>query len=73
MKHELKVGNLYPAKGGRGSTKYWLVISRNGTACPVLGLDKDYNIVSAHTYASYAMEARTPIGWIDITLLRFEP
>lgn len=67
-----EVGNLYAAKGGR-DTKFWLLVSiKPGTtsAC-VLGLDAEFNIVSAHTYATYALERRKVVGRVNIEEVRF--
>lgn len=67
-----KVGDIYPAKGGI-DTKMWLVVSikeRTGSVC-VLGLDEEWNIVSAQTYASHAMRHRRLIGHVNIEEIRF--
>jgi len=67
-----EVGNIYAAKGGR-DTKFWLLVSiKPGTtsAC-VLGLDAEFNIVSAHTYTTYALERRKVVGRVNIEEVRF--
>jgi len=69
---EPEVGNIYAAKGGQ-DTKFWLLISiKPGTtsAC-MLGLDKDWNIVSAQTYATYAIERREVLTKINIEEIQF--
>lgn len=65
--HVVRVGNVYKSKsnGPHGriyGTLYWLVIGisapdrhRNGVA-HLLGLDKDWNIVSACSYGIWAVE-----------------
>lgn len=70
--HEPKVGNLYRSKGGR-DTKFWLLLSiKPGTtsAC-CLGLDENRNVVSAQTYATYALERREVIGRINVEDIKF--
>lgn len=67
-----RVGDIYAAKGGR-DTKFWLLVSiKPGTqsAC-VLGLDKDFNVVSAQTYTTYALERRAVLGHVNIEEVRF--
>lgn len=79
FEHEPIEGNLYRAKGGRG-TKVWLLISikptefpnlRSNTAC-LLGLDDDNNIVSAQTYGIHALRHREVIGHVNVEDMRFE-
>ena len=78
FEHEPRVGNLYRSKGGR-DTRFWLLISIKPTSCPklrsdtacLLGLDDDYNIVSAQSYGIHALRHREVIGYIDIEEIRF--
>ena len=72
MKNEPKIGNLYPSKGGR-DTKFWLLISikEKENRAILLGLDKDFEIVSGQTYSLSTFERRTPIGFMDIEDIRF--
>lgn len=68
---EPEVGNLYAAKGGRG-TKFWLLIAlkENGGAV-LLGLDDESNIVSGQTYGAHALRHREVIGWINVEEINF--
>ena len=65
---EVRVGNIYPAKGGRKSpgTEFWLVVAlrTNGAVC--LGLDAGGEIVSATTYLKSAMRERPVIGKLSM-------
>lgn len=64
-------GNLYAAQGGK-PTKFWLVVAVRGTSCPMLGLDADMNVVSAQTYATYALERRNIVGFAELSEVRFQ-
>lgn len=68
---EPKPGNLYRSKGGL-DTRFWLLISikKGRTAC-LLGLDDEFNIVSAQSYAIHAVRHREVIGFIPIEDIRF--
>lgn len=56
-------GDVYPAKGGRGDTKYWLVVSINSRGyASVLGLDEHGNVVSGQTYGAWAFKDRRLLG-----------
>ena len=78
FEHEPRVGNLYRSKGGR-DTRFWLWVSIKPTSCPtlrsntacLLGLDEDYNIVSAQSYGIHALRHREVIGHVNIEELRF--
>jgi hypothetical protein len=67
---KVEPGNLYAAQGGK-PTRYWLVLAVNATSCPMLGLDENLNIVSAHTYALHAMERRPVLDKIDLGQVAF--
>lgn len=65
----VKVGNVYRSKatgpkGWKAGTRYWLVVAVtknpgvNHEACHMLGLDKDWNIVSTTSYGTHAMADR---------------
>lgn len=64
-------GNLYAAQGGK-PTKFWLVVAVRGRSCPMLGLDADMKVVSAQTYATYAIERRKIVGFVNLSEVRFE-
>jgi len=61
----VQVGDVYPAKGGRGDTRFWLVVSlgHSGQSAHMLGLNADGVIVSTASYNSGALEERQRIGW----------
>lgn len=60
---EPEVGNLYIAKGGRGSTAYWLVVARTpSNGCVLLGLDSLGVVVSSANYNSHAVKDRPLVG-----------
>lgn len=66
---EVSVGDVYPAKstgpgGRRDGTRYWLVISVGrrrpifNVSCHLLGLDKNWNVISTASYGAHAMQER---------------
>lgn len=62
---EPKVGNVYRAKGGRGSTCFWLLVAMGGgDAMHMLGLDRDGNIVSTASYTRGAIDGREVVGFV---------
>lgn len=74
---EVRVGNLYPSKGGR-DTRFWYVISIKkstsrirGDRAILLGLDKEFKIVSSQTYGLYALAEREPIGHYPLSEVTF--
>lgn len=58
----IKVGDMYQAKGGRGDTAAWVVAAVRGDTLHMLGIDKSGEIVSTASYGAHAMEGRTCIG-----------
>lgn len=62
-----KVGNVYPAQGGR-PTVAWIVvgISSASNYAYLLGVDRNGNISGTQTYAIHALEARPLIGCCDV-------
>lgn len=62
LQPEVMVGNVYPAKGGRGGTVAWLVVSVTEKMAHVLGLNVEGEIVSTFSYGIHAFESRDIIG-----------
>ncbi len=58
----LKVGDVYPAKGGRGHTVGWVVVALKEATAYVLGFDKDGEITTAQNYAYHSFEGRERLG-----------
>lgn len=69
---EVVPGNVYPAKGGKGDTEYWLVVSLTKNGCNLLGFDKDGNPCSTASYLRSAMRERPLIGRANIEALVLE-
>lgn len=74
---EVRVGNLYPSKGGR-DTRFWYVISIkrstskiHGDRAILLGLDDEFNIVSSQTYGLHAFENRELLGHFPLSEVTF--
>lgn len=74
---EVRVGNLYPSKGGR-DTRFWYVISikksksrYQGDRAVLLGLDEEFNIVSSQTYALHVLEERELLGNFPLSEVTF--
>lgn len=56
------VGDVYRAKGGRGDTKFFVIVSMRGNMAHALGLDSDGNIVSTTSYAISVFAERNLVG-----------
>lgn len=56
-------GNVYKAKGGRGDTKFWLIVSVRGLYCYCLGLNTSGEVVSASGYGCHAFHDREVVGF----------
>ena len=69
---EVAPGNVYPAKGGKGDTEYWLVVSLTKNGCNLLGFDKDGAPCSTASYLRSAMRERPLIGRTNIDNLVLE-
>jgi hypothetical protein len=70
---EVRVGNVYPVKGGRMSRfavgMVCIAISEprsaiDGRMCHMVTVSKDGEIVSTASYGLHAMEERMPIGFV---------
>ena len=63
---EVKVGNIYPAKGGakgeKGGTKFWLVVGLTQHGAHAIGLNDEGEIVSATSYLKSAFASRPILG-----------
>jgi hypothetical protein len=58
-----KVGDVYPAKGGRGENRFWVVIAVNKNhyaAC--IGIGEEGQVTSCQTYGAWAFEDRPLVG-----------
>lgn len=59
---DVAVGNVYRSKAtgpkGRDGTIYWLVVSVQGNACHMLGLNRNWEVVSTTSYGVRVMEER---------------
>ena len=65
-------GNVYPAKGGKADTEYWLVVSLTKNGCNLLGFDKGGAPCSTASYLRSAMRERPLIGRENIESLVLE-
>lgn len=65
LRPTVEVGNVYPAKGGRGGTVAWLVVSTTERMAHVLGISSEGEIVSTASYAMHAFESRDLIGYCE--------
>jgi hypothetical protein len=63
---EVKPGNIYPAKGGKGDTEYWLVIAVSTTGAHLIGFNKEGIPCSTASYLKGAMRERPVIGRVDL-------
>lgn len=63
---ELRVGNVYPSKGGRG-TRYWVVINIREKGVDLIGLDAEGEISGATSYGRWAFEngSRPLLGRVE--------
>ena len=70
----VKVGDVYPSKGGRGDNRYWVVINVNKSgyaAC--IGIGEEGQVTSCQTYGAWAFEDRPLLGRCDgIEEMNFE-
>ncbi len=62
---DVMVGDIYPAKGGRGGTSAWLVVGVTEKMAHVLGLNVEGEIVSTSSYGVLAFECRERIGFVE--------
>ncbi len=72
---EVRVGDVYPAKGGSGDTAIWVVVatSGDGKSVKVLGVDTYGDIVSATGYNMHSLRSRHKIGFVkELSELAFD-
>lgn len=66
----VQVGDIYPAKGGRGNrggqpgySAFWVVVAINARGyAALLGIDREGQVVGAQTYSVHALEGRLLVG-----------
>lgn len=62
----VQVGEIYPAKGGRGNrggqpgySAFWVVVAINARGyAALLGIDREGQVVGAQTYSVHALEPK---------------
>jgi hypothetical protein len=58
----VKVGDVFPARGGRGGTVAWVVVSVGDNVAHLLGCNVAGEIVSTSSYNLHALENRPMLG-----------
>ena len=66
---EVLPGNIYPAKGGKKNTDYWLVIAVSDHEAHLIGFNSEGEPVSTASYNKSAMRERPVIGRCDLSAL----
>ena len=66
---EVIPGNIYPAKGGKKNTDYWLVIATSDHGAHLIGFNSEGEPVSTASYNKSAMRERPVIGRCDLSAL----
>lgn len=56
------IGDVYRAKGGRGETKFFVVVAITGRVAHALGLNREGDIVSTTSYGCEVFAARDVVG-----------
>jgi len=68
---DVAVGDVFPAKGGKGDTAIWIVAALRSNSAYLLGVNRDGEIVSTTSYGLHALRDRVVIGrCTDLTDLR---
>ena len=72
--HDVRPGNVYPAKGGRKTpgTEWWLVVAVSNTGAHCLGFNNEGAVCSATTYLKSAMRERPIVGRVDLSAIKLE-
>lgn len=52
----LRVGNVYPAKGGKGDTKYWVVLAIYKDSAHMIGLNSNGQITKTQSYGVHVFD-----------------
>lgn len=66
-----EVGDVYRAKGGRGETRFWLIVCITNQTAHALGLNAEGEIVSTTSYGLHVFAERWRAGrCADIAELR---
>jgi len=60
--HDVVVGDVLQAKGGRGDTALWVVAAVRGNSVHLLGVSRDGDIVSTASYGMHALRDRAVVG-----------
>lgn len=60
--HDVVVGDVLQAKGGRGDTALWIVAAVRGNSAHLLGVSRDGEIVSTASYGMHALRDRAVVG-----------
>jgi hypothetical protein len=60
----VRVGDIYPSKGGKGTYAFIIVSVRDHRA-HAIGIDKEGNIITTTSYGVHAFERREKIGFCD--------
>ena len=69
---EVMPGNVYPAKGGKGDTEYWVVISLTKNGANLIGFNKAGEACSTASYLRGALRERPLIGKVKLHELILE-
>lgn len=69
---DVLIGNIYPAKGGKGDTEYWLVVALSTNGAHLIGFNADGNVSSTSSYLRGALRERPVIGRADVSALVLE-
>lgn len=59
------VGDVYRAKGGRGETKFFVIVSIVGSTAHALGLNAAGDVVSTTSYGTHVFAARDIVGRVS--------
>jgi len=62
----VRVGDVYPCKGGRGYLKKaWVVLSVREDRTTVISINEEGEIICGETYGTHAFESRDLIGRVE--------
>ena len=63
---EVLPGNIYPAKGGKGDTEYWMVVALSPSGAHLIGFNREGIPCSTASYLRGALRERPVIGRVDL-------